>query len=145
MKYFLTLISDVGIIPRTNLGTVSEACFRQLMHGGYRQTRTASGWQAASDNQIPAHSCRPVHTGVISKRLARVTRKGSLLERLYRLTLGKREGKSCRLQTDAGDKGQAFTRRFLRVKLCTHRSDTCAINERLVETVIPEHPMPRHR
>ena len=46
--------------------------------------------QAPSDNQAPAHSCRRVHTGAISKRLASVTRQGSLLERLYRLTLGKR-------------------------------------------------------
>ena len=55
-----------------------------VCNGGYRQTR------AASDNQTPAHSCRPVHTGAISKRLASVTRQGSLLERSYRLTLGKR-------------------------------------------------------
>ena len=37
--------------------------------------------QAPSDNQTPAHCCRPVHTGAISKRLASVTRRGSLLER----------------------------------------------------------------
>ena len=56
-----------------------------------RQTRAASGRrQAPSDTQTPAHSCRPVHTGAISKRLASVTRQGSLLERFYRLALGKR-------------------------------------------------------
>ena len=31
---------------------------------------------------------------------------------------------------------QAFTRCFLRVKLCTHWSDSCAVNERVVGTVI---------
>ena len=41
------------------------------------------GRQAPSDNQTPAHSCRRVHTGAISKRLASVTRQGSLLERFY--------------------------------------------------------------
>ena len=41
-----------------------------------------------------------------------------------------------RLQTDAGGKRHAFTRRFLRVKLYTHRSDRCAVNERVVETDI---------
>ena len=46
------------------------------------------------------------------------------------------------IQTDAGSKRQAFTRRFLRVKLCTHWSDRCAVNERVVETDIPGHPMP---
>ena len=59
-------------------------------YGGYRQTRAASGRQASSDNQTPAHSCRPVHTGAISKRLASVMRQGSRLEQSYRLTLGKR-------------------------------------------------------
>ena len=61
-------------------------------YAGYRQAR------AASDNQTSAHSCRPhsrpVHTAAISKRLASVTRQGSLLKRFYRLTLGKRGGKS---------------------------------------------------
>ena len=51
-------------------------------------------------------------------------------------------GVLCRLQTDAGGKRQAFTRRVLRVKLCTDWSDRCAVNERVVETIIPEHPMP---
>ena len=56
-----------------------------------RRGRQAGGkHQAPSDNQASAHSCRRVHTGVISKRLASVTRQGSLLERFYRLTLGKR-------------------------------------------------------
>ena len=50
--------------------------------------------QAPSDNQTPAHSCRPVHTGAISKWLASVTRQGLLLERFYCLMLGKRGGKS---------------------------------------------------
>ena len=34
---------------------------------------------------------------------------------------------------------QAFP---IRVKLYTHWSDTCAVNERVVETDIPENPMP---
>ena len=38
----------------------------------------------------------------------------------------------CRLQTDAGGKRQAFTKRFLRVKLRTHWSDSRAVNERVV-------------
>ena len=41
-----------------------------------------------------------------------------------------------RLQTDTGGK------RFLRVKLCTDWRDRCAVNERVVETDIPGHPMP---
>ena len=41
-----------------------------------------------------------------------------------------------------GRQAHAFTRRFLRVKLCTDWSDSCEVNERVVETVIPGHPMP---
>ena len=49
--------------------------------------------------------------------------------------------------TYAGYAGYRQTRaasgtRFLRVKLRTHWSDRCAVNERVVETVIPGHPMP---
>ena len=47
----------------------------------------------------------------------------------------------CRLQTDADGKQHPFTRRFLGGKLYTHWSDTCSVNERVVETVIPGHPM----
>ena len=36
----------------------------------------------------------------------------------------------------------ASSRHFLRVKLYTHWSDTCAVNECVVETVTPRHPMP---
>ena len=54
----------------------------------------ASGQQAPSDNQNPAHSCRPVHTAAISKRLASVMWQRSLLKRFYHSTLGERGGKS---------------------------------------------------
>ena len=42
----------------------------------------------------------------------------------------------------ASGKRHAFIRRFLRVKLCTDWSDSCNVNERVVETVIPGRPMP---
>ena len=58
-----------------------------------RHGRQAGGTrQVPSNNQTPAHSCRPVHTGAISKWLASVTQQGSLMERFYRLMLVNAEG-----------------------------------------------------
>ena len=76
----------------------SSACQSQRESETQTQSQTVRlmvvtdrrGRQAPSDNQTPAHSCRPVHTGAISKWLASITWQGSLLERFYRLTLGKR-------------------------------------------------------
>ena len=97
--------------------------FKSIKH---KRTQHAHGPTISVRHSVAQETPVPMYIGLM---LHTHTRKRELIDNMTHMglsmTLGKRGGKSCRLQTD---KRQAFTRRFLRVKLCTHRSDTCAVN-----------------